>query len=87
MTKLPCEETLEDVCERVQAGHTSWVALKPYPNVAIVNFAYLRELEKQERHLASSPSRAAGACLDWASCDEATSECFSRFFCFKPPPP
>ena len=48
MSKLPCEETLEDVCKAIQNNRTRWVQLKPYPNVAIVNFAYLRKLEKQK---------------------------------------
>ena len=44
---LPCEETLESVCQSIQNFETHWVWLKePYPNVAIVNLEYLRDLEE-----------------------------------------
>ncbi len=57
-----------------------------YQQVADLVASAILEVFKKGRHLTSRSSRAAGACLDWESCDKATSECVSRFSCFKPPP-
>ena len=47
MAKKPYKNTLEGMCEYVGGGHTMFIVPRKYDNVAIVNYRYLREIEKQ----------------------------------------
>ena len=70
MGKLPCEETLEDVCRFVENNGSYWVQLKDYSNVAVVNFSYLRKLEDAKEHTNQQEQRTY--CRLEGKCPEMT---------------